>query len=144
MASDTDQQPAPGVSAGFAGAGGGTLLAVIASNLPEGNPLKPWLIWIAPSVSVAFGAAWLWMQRFVASRSREREVTKLVTSGRATLNVLLADPNITQEHRNHLRSELEALNEITVSRMMDRIKQLHILGTEGPVTPIKPSPAVSE
>ena len=40
------------VGAGAAGVGGGTLLVVIANNLREGNPLKPWLVLAAPSVSI--------------------------------------------------------------------------------------------
>ncbi|MDN6887853.1 hypothetical protein QMO14_30200 [Variovorax sp. CAN2819] len=143
MAANPDQLPvaSPSVSAGFAGAGGGTLLALVASSLPEGNALKPWLLWAAPSASVAFSVVWLWLARYATSKMREREVNKLVTTVRLRITEALDDPNISEQHRKNLSADLEALNVITVSRLMDRIKELHVVGTDAPAAPpVPPKP----
>ena len=39
-----------------AGAGGGTLLAVIAQNLDPTDPIKPWLISLAPAATLMLSA----------------------------------------------------------------------------------------
>jgi hypothetical protein len=45
-------------SAGLAGAGGGTLVAVVANQVPDGNIVKPALQYMAPSISILITALW--------------------------------------------------------------------------------------
>lgn len=115
------------VGAGAAGVGGGTLLVVIANNLREGNPFKPWLVLAAPSVSIFVGALWLWFRVKVANHLRDREAQLLIDSAKRTLEEALNNPNTSDEHRLTIRKELEKLELLAVGRYLERIKSLKII-----------------
>lgn len=119
------KQPAAG--AGLAGAGGGTLLAVMANSLPEGNIWKPWVLYLAPSAAVLLSVIWIWAQRQIASHFREREVGELFQRAKATLEAALNNPNTTPEHRKRLQTQLEELEMLDVGRVVERIKSLRML-----------------
>src|SRR5580700_7883635 len=48
--------------ASVAGAGGGTLLVLLAQNMSAQNPWKSWLMIIAPSSSVFLAEVWQWLR----------------------------------------------------------------------------------
>jgi hypothetical protein len=49
-------------TAGLAGAGGGTLVSVIANQLPDTNVLKVPLLYCAPSLSIVIALVLVWAQ----------------------------------------------------------------------------------
>ncbi|MCI0616779.1 hypothetical protein L0244_27690 [bacterium] len=117
-------------SAGAAGVGGGTLLVVIANNLPESSKLKLWLILAAPSVSVFLGALWLWLQVKFANYLRDREARSIINDTRKTLENALSNPNTSDAHRARIRRALEKLDLVTIDRHMERIKSLKVITEE--------------
>lgn len=123
------QNASPSTSAGIAGAGGGTLLTVVAASLPETNVLKPWLLYLAPSVAIALSAVWLWIQKSIANHFREREVQDLFDRARATLQTALDNPKTSPEHRQRLQQQMEELETLGVARIMARIQTIKILDT---------------
>ncbi|MCP4676993.1 MAG: hypothetical protein GY854_16035 [Deltaproteobacteria bacterium] len=125
LPSDADKQSK--VGAGAAGVGGGTLVAVIANNLPETNALKPWLILIAPSLSIFLGAGWLWLQVKVANYLRDREVQTVIASAKKTLEAALANPLTSNKHRKKIQEELEKLELMAVRRHLERFRSLRII-----------------
>jgi hypothetical protein len=112
--------------AGFAGAGGGTLVAVIASGLEESNPLKHSLLYAAPSLSILLSAAWIWAQVAIANYFRDKEVQLLVGSAKSALESALKNPNTSIEHKEKIRKELEQLELVTVESLMSRVNSLKI------------------
>lgn len=117
-------------NAGLAGAGGGTLVAVIANELPEGNLLKVPLIYCAPSISLILTMVWVWLQVRIASYFREREVKNLVEDLRNELASKLRDPDISEDTRDQLQKELEELNLISVQRLKERLQSLNVITAE--------------
>jgi hypothetical protein len=116
--------------AGFAGAGGGTLLAVLAAHLPDNDAAKPWLLYLAPSVSIVLSAVWIWVQVQIANRFRDKEVHQLFERARGTLQEALENPNTSPEHRQTLQKQLEELEMLNVKRVMDRIKSLKVITSD--------------
>src|SRR4051812_47526752 len=55
-----------------AGAGGGTLLAVLAQNLDPSDPLRPWLISLAPAATLMLSAIWVFVRKRVEERLEDR------------------------------------------------------------------------
>jgi hypothetical protein len=58
---DSKEEKESKTTAGFAGASGGTLIAVIASQLPDDSPAKNLLIYSSPSISILFTLLWGWV-----------------------------------------------------------------------------------
>ena len=115
------------VGAGAAGVGGGTLLIVVANSLREGNPLKPWLLLSATSVSIFVGGLWLWFRVKIANYLRDREAQLLIDSAKRTLEAALHNPNTSESHRAVIRKELENLELLAVGRYLERINSLKIV-----------------
>ena len=118
------------VSAGAAGVGGGTLLAVIATSLPNENRLKPFLIWAAPSVSVFLGGLWLTLQVRIANRLRDRELNQRIDSTMKMLEDKLKKADLEPSRRVEIKKQIEELEQINISRQMARIQSLKILSEE--------------
>lgn len=112
--------------AGAAGAGSGTLLALIANNMPDDNELKPWLILAAPSVSVVFGAMWVWLQAKVVSYVREREFKLVISEAKETLDKELQDPDLSSDRQLELRQMRDELSKLEIERVMNKVKSLRI------------------
>ena len=112
------------VGAGAAGAGGGTLLVLLARNLPDDNPWKSWLVLLAPAVTVFLSGSWLWIQAAIAERAREKEKRQLFEMAKETIRKSMDDPHGSPEHKESLRKTLEDLQLIEVSGMYARIKLL--------------------
>jgi hypothetical protein len=109
---------------GAAGAGSGTLLVLLANNLPHDNPWKSWLILIAPSLSVAIGILYSWARKSVESYLNKRELAQLIRNAKKTLTEAVQNPNTSEEHRQQLRKELEELEVLLVRTDVDRIRIL--------------------
>lgn len=117
-------------NAGAAGIGGGTLLLVFANTLPENSKIKPWLIWIAPSVSVSLSAIWIWLQVSVANYVRDREVRTILNKAKADLVKALNNSNTSAEHRARIMNKLENLELVEVDRHMQKIKSLKFITSD--------------
>jgi hypothetical protein len=106
---------------GLAGAGGGTLLVLLANNLPQNSPWKPWLVLIAPSVSVGIAVLFSWARRFIDRKLADRELERLVRRSRETLETALRNPETSPEHKAEMRKALEGLEKLLVQRNIKQI-----------------------
>ena len=104
-------------NAGLAGAGGGTLVAVAADELPDSNFLKVPLIYCAPSISLVVTLVWVWLQVRIAGYFREREVKNLVEDLKNELETKLKEENLSKDLRLQFQKELDNLNLISVQRL---------------------------
>lgn len=128
MTSDPSHSEANGgkTGAGLAGAGGGTLLAFVATSLPDTNTLKPWLLYAAPSVSIILGGLWIWTQVKIVNYFRDREFKRVIDQTRKTLEEALANPNTSEEHKKDIRKKLEEFDLLNVDRTMKKLKMLEV------------------
>ncbi len=117
------------LGAGFAGAGGGTLLAIFASSMEDGNPLKLWLLYAAPTITILLTAIWVWVQVSLTNYLRDKQVKLLIENARNHLENALENNNTSEVHKDKLRSELEQLELITVERVMEQVKSLGVVTT---------------
>ena len=111
--------------AGLAGAGGGTLIAVIASSLDD--PLKQWLLFAAPSISILLSGIWIWAQVTIGNYFRDKEVKLLISNAKETLEDALKNESTSDEHKEKLRDKLEKLELIDVDRLITRVDSLKII-----------------
>jgi len=112
------------VAAGAAGASSGTLLVLLANNLPEANALKSWLVIAAPSLSL--GIQWLWLKisSTMDTRNRKRTQGALFSQARVTLEKAIQNPLTSAEHKASLREKLEALEKLEIEAIE---KELEVL-----------------
>jgi hypothetical protein len=121
-AAANSRTPPPQAYAGAGGIGGGTLLVVIATLLPEGYWLTPILYWAAPAASVTLTGVWVWILRRVKERVRQREQTARVEDARAAVTRALENRHTSPEHREKLRLQLEELQLLEVEASMERFR----------------------
>lgn len=124
--SNESEQRQNGVAATAAGAGSGTLVALIANNLSDNNGLKPWLVLIAPSISIASGAIWVWLQAKFVNYVREYEFKFLVAQAIKTIDEALKDPNLTEEKLQELKKMRNELTQAKIKRIMAKFKSIQI------------------
>jgi len=113
-----------------AGAGGGTLLAVVANTLPESNPAKPWLLLCAPSASIFLSAMWLWAQRQIILYLRDREFRTATRRLIESLEQALDNTRTSPEHRDELRRRLEQVQLVTADKRLEEIRALNLFPTD--------------
>jgi hypothetical protein len=99
-------------------------VAALASSLPDGDRYKVWLLLLAPSVSLAVTAIWLWAQVEIANYMQDRKIRSVAKNIRTTLQASLANPNTSEEHRLVIRKKLEEIDLIIADRELSRIRSL--------------------
>jgi len=104
--------------------GGGTLLVLLAQSLPDDSVLRSWIVVLAPSVSVALSALWLWIRREIDRQIERRRFEAAIREARAALMAGVENPNTSDAHKEELRKHLEELEMLLVQANMDRIRIL--------------------
>jgi hypothetical protein len=110
--------------AGFAGAGSGTFLVLLADSFPDSNPFKVWLKVAAPSASVVLSILWLWCQVEVANYMRDRKLRSVIRKTKTILEDALNNPQTSEGHRNEIREKLQQLELTVADRELARIQSL--------------------
>ena len=98
--------------AGIAGAGGGTMLAFVANNLPANSPWKPWLVLIAPSLSVAIGVFGAWASNWLEDYVQSKRKKLLFDRVKSTIESALNKPATSNTHKDELRAQLEKVEKL--------------------------------
>jgi hypothetical protein len=109
-------------NAGLAGAGGGTLLVLLADSLPESSTLKDALILASPSISVFVTSMWLWVQIRLFNYMQEKKLDVLVRQTKIMLKETLENSDTSDAHRETIRELLEELELFWVRRSMVKVK----------------------
>jgi hypothetical protein len=113
------------LGAGAAGAGGGTLLVLLADNLPENSRWKSWLVIIAPSATVFTSILWLWIRNLLGEFMRRRETTLVITEAKVTLERAMKNPLTSQRHREILQRKYEELELLEINGLSQRLQMSH-------------------
>ncbi|MBJ7297642.1 MAG: hypothetical protein JHC73_15290 [Dolichospermum sp.] len=127
---DSKEKREAQTSAGLAGAGGGTLVAVIANQIPDSNIAKPVLQYMAPSISILITALWVWLQVTAANHVRDMQVDALVKTAKVKLEESIANPHISEEHRSYLRKQLEQIDSMNIDRIKSKIEAFKVITSE--------------
>ena len=117
------------VSAGAAGIGGGTLLVLFANQLPEADPLKQWLLLVAPTVSITLTAIWLWLKVEIANFVQDKKVKSLANAAKIALQEALENPLTSDLHKEKIRIHLEEVESLLAARHLSKLKNLRVKGT---------------
>jgi hypothetical protein len=104
------------VDAGAAGAGGGTMLVLLANNLPADSPWKSWLVIIAPSLSVGISALWFWAKQKIQSYYAIKAIEDAID----TVNKVLDNHKTSDAHKEELKKELEKLEKILLQLKVNK------------------------
>jgi hypothetical protein len=112
------------VTAGVAGVGAGTVLALFATYLPDASPAKKWLLLLAPTVSVASAAVWAWIRIRIARYAHEAELRLLIRSAKRDLRGQLKDTDLLDAERTKILDTIAELRDLEISRYVERIKEL--------------------
>lgn len=108
--------------AGAAGAGSGTLLVLLANNLPDSNRWKSWLVLLAPSLTIAITVAYTWIRKYVDDYLDERRIKRFISEAKVTLREALENPNTSEAHRRKLRAQLEELELLLVRASIEKVR----------------------
>jgi hypothetical protein len=128
---DPNRKKESETSAGLAGAGGGTLVAVIASQLPDDNAAKSLLIYLAPSISILLTLLWGWVRVKILNYINDREFERLIDVAIDKLDTRIADPNISEEYRESLKRKRQEFDEMSIDRIKSQIQAVTIYTNGG-------------
>ncbi len=112
------------VIAGVTGAGSGTLIVMLANNLPEASPWKSWLVIMAPSVSVLSGAIYQWIKAKISDYFQQKDLSSAIDQARKTLETALNNQATTAEHKKELQKNLEKLEKLEAAARMKKVEAL--------------------
>ena len=108
----------------MAGAGGGTVLVLLAEQLPDGTPYKPYLLIIAPTLAIVLSALWLRAKRALDHVAEIREADKVLTLARATLTQAELAADSDPEHLKRLKTKIDELELIKMQILRRRMRLL--------------------
>jgi hypothetical protein len=112
--------------ANVAGAGGGTLLLLLAQNLPETNEYRSWLIIVAPSITVAIVAIWKWATKKIDNYWKFRKIESLKEKLRKDIDKAIKNPNFPTDQIDDLRRKLAELELTAIEDLMKAIKTIDV------------------
>lgn len=118
-----NQQPST-TSASIAGASSGTLLVLLASNLPDNYPLKSWLVIIAPSVSIAFSLIWKFLIREKNAYFKRKRVVKFKKLLRKKIEEALSDGLISSDEAATLKRKMIEIELQSIDNLANKIKNI--------------------
>jgi len=108
----------------IAGVGGGTLLLMLAKNIPEPSSVKSWLIIIAPTVSVCLASLWRLLAKACDKYLQRRKVKKLTQLLDSNIEVALTDPNISDEEKEKLKKERKEIQLDKITNLAKKIRSI--------------------
>jgi hypothetical protein len=114
----SDNQDKKGVPR-IAGAGGGTLLVLLAQSLR--SPWNSLLLYAAPALSIAASAVFTPMWQDWLRKQPQRGFARALKRAKRKLRRLLRNKQTSEEHKQKLRLDLEKIENIEVSVQKDLI-----------------------
>ncbi|WP_343668373.1 hypothetical protein [Chitinophaga sp.] len=118
-----NQQPSS-TSASIAGASSGTLLVLLANNLPDNYPLKSWLVIIAPTVSIAFSLIWKFLIREKNAYYKRKRVVKFKKLLLQKIEAALRDGLISSEEAAALKRKMIEIELQSIDNLANKIKNI--------------------
>ena len=111
-------------SASIAGASGGTLLVLLANNLPDDYYLKSWLVIIAPSVTIAVSLFWKIIIREKNAYYKRKRVVKFKKLLQKKIETALSDGLISPEEAATLKRKMIEIELQSIDNLANKIKNI--------------------
>ena len=124
MPTDWTQSKTLNVGSTAAGAGGGTLMVLIANSLSEHSFWKPWIMFAAPTVTVGLRAFCCWTAVQIVDYGKDWLLQRRLGKARMTVQRGLQTVETSPEHKATLRKNLEEIEKIEVDNAIDRVRIL--------------------
>lgn len=112
------------LQSGVAGAGSGTLLLLLAKNIPDNYPIKSWLILIAPTVSIILA----WFAKKVDVYFKEKKVEGLKEEYKNKINSALNNPYASDQDKEKLKKMLVEIDLADIESISAKIKSIDVDG----------------
>lgn len=117
-------QQQPNTTASIAGAGGGTLLVLLANNLPDNYPLKSWLVIIAPSVSIALSVFWKFISRKTNAYFKVKKIARSKKILHRKIEAALHNRLISREEAAMLKRKMIELELQSIENLSNKIRNI--------------------
>ncbi|MCW3467520.1 hypothetical protein [Chitinophaga nivalis] len=101
--------------------GGGTLLVLLAKNLPDSYAVKSWLVIAAPSITIAFAFIWRYIEWKFENYSKNKQIRKATIALIKEIDILLQDPTVPEHEKEKL---IDKKQQIKLAKVEDLSKQL--------------------
>ena len=121
--SSNTQQPTS-TSASIAGAGGGTLLVLLANNLPDTYALKSWLVIIAPSVSIVLSLFWKYISRKSNAYFKVKKVERSKKLLLQKIENALQNGIISEKEAAMLKKKMREIELQSIDNLANKIKSI--------------------
>jgi hypothetical protein len=121
--SSNTQQPTS-TSASIAGAGGGTLLVLLANNLPDTYPLKSWLVIIAPSVTIVLSLFWKYISRKSNAYFKVKKVERSKKLLLQKIENALQNGIISEKEAAVLKKKMREIELQSIDNLANKIKSI--------------------
>ncbi len=104
------KKPSP-LIAPTAGAGMGTLLALLVKDRPEGDFIKDVCLIAAPILAVVASAFWSWFLKWMKAKQIENAYLHRIDQFKIHLQKELDDPHLSEEQKKRLHIQYDKLSE---------------------------------
>lgn len=118
----TDNRGNNNLPAGVAGASSGTLLLLLAQNLPDSLTIKSWLIIVAPSLSVIL----TWGIKKIERYFKNKLVESLIKKVKVKIEDKLKNPHLSEEDKTRLKKQLVEIDLADIDMLRNRIRSISI------------------
>ncbi|MVT11022.1 hypothetical protein [Chitinophaga tropicalis] len=122
-AASNSQQP-NSTSASIAGAGGGTLLVLLANNLPDSYPLKSWMVIIAPSVSIVLSLFWKYISKKTNAYFKAKKVERSKKLLQKKIEMALQNDLISPGEVAMLKRKMAEIELQSIDNLANKIKSI--------------------
>lgn len=96
--------------AAVGGGGIGTIIVGFAQLLPEGDPLRSFLVTVSPALTLGISGIWIWVGTQIENLNKSRKRSKVIEETRLYLNETIKDPNASDERKDLAHEQLIALD----------------------------------
>ncbi|SHM40907.1 hypothetical protein [Chitinophaga sp. CF418] len=96
------------------------LIASLARNLPEENPLKSWLIILAPALALGIKFIWSKISAYYEQKDIDRTREEVIKE----IDDLLIDRSISEEEKIKLREKREKTKLSTVEELLKHFEKI--------------------
>jgi hypothetical protein len=114
-----------------AGAGTGTLMVILANNLPEGK-WKHMVAAAAPTLAIGISSGLVWIRAFMEKRRLEKQrreeariADEYFNNAMDTIEEALSKPNLTEERRNELEQKRQLLEDSRINGQLALVLKLN-------------------
>jgi len=99
--------------------GGGSLIAVIATHMPEGI-WKSVMIWASPAVTITLSALWIWGRQLLVTFWNDQEAERHYKATRTAIHDAIKGDYLTEEQRKDFEAKLVELEKMRIDQKLAR------------------------